>query len=280
MCLQYSSAAPNYKHDPDVSNAHLDPCLPHKPELCVKWAHAAHAFKQCRCNTARGRGVQPAEAAAREPAAWELDFNIWRPASPLYCGTDSELTMKLTAFWFFCNRPTVGALIGFGTDLAAATAVAKPKPGDVQPLAGQSASSEKAASEQPVSILFSNLVSRELLVLLCVAIEQCLQYCAAHKTEELSTAALMSQSCAGPERCKHAHEDCMCLQVTDKGDGENREAAPMRLEGGRTRVVFRLGIELQKLEATFNYESADAAPLASLSVQVNEPSRPCSRLPV
>jgi len=42
----------------------------------------------------------------------------------------------------------------------------------------------------------------------------------------------------------------------------------MRLEGGNTRVVFHLGIELQKLEATFNYESADVAPLASLSVQV------------
>ena len=41
----------------------------------------------------------------------------------------------------------------------------------------------------------------------------------------------------------------------------------MRLEGGNTRVVFHLGIELQKLEATFNYESADVAPLASLSVQ-------------
>ena len=44
----------------------------------------------------------------------------------------------------------------------------------------------------------------------------------------------------------------------------------MRLEGGRTRVVFRLAIELQKLEATFNYEKADIAPLASLSVQVHK----------
>lgn len=31
------------------------------------------------------------------------------------------MSMKLTSLWFFCNRPTVGALIGFGTDLAAAT---------------------------------------------------------------------------------------------------------------------------------------------------------------
>jgi hypothetical protein len=31
------------------------------------------------------------------------------------------MSMKLTSFWFFCNRPTVGALIGLGTDMAAAT---------------------------------------------------------------------------------------------------------------------------------------------------------------
>ena len=44
---------------------------------------------------------------------------------------------------------------------------------------------------------------------------------------------------------------------------------PLRLEGGRTRTVFWLAIELQKLEATFNYEGADVAPLASLSVQAS-----------
>lgn len=33
------------------------------------------------------------------------------------------MSMKLTSFWFFCNRPTVGALIGFGTDMADAVDV-------------------------------------------------------------------------------------------------------------------------------------------------------------
>ena len=110
---------------------------------------------RCLCNAALGRGVQLADAAAKEPAAWELDFNIWRPASPLHRGTDSELTMKLTTFWFFCNRPTVGALIGLGTDLAAATAVAKSKPGDAPPPAGQTASPRKASPQQPVGTLDS-----------------------------------------------------------------------------------------------------------------------------
>jgi hypothetical protein len=115
-------------------------------------ANATHMFERCLSNAARGRGAQLADAAAREPAAWELDFNIWRPASPLYRGTDAELTMKLTTFWFFCNRPTVGSLISLGTDLAAATAVAKPKADEAPIPAEQTASPRKAAPQQVVSI--------------------------------------------------------------------------------------------------------------------------------
>ena len=57
--------------------------------------------------------------------------------------------MKLTTFWFFCNRPTVGALIGLGSDLAAATAVAKP--GDVAAPAEQPPNAGLAAPQGPVS---------------------------------------------------------------------------------------------------------------------------------
>lgn len=49
--------------------------------------------------------------------AWTLNFQTWRPDSPEYAGIDSELRMKLTTFYFFCNRPTIGALICVGTDL-------------------------------------------------------------------------------------------------------------------------------------------------------------------
>ena len=108
--------------------------------------------------------MQSADAAAREPAAWELDFNIWRPTSPLYRGTDTELTMKLTTFWFFCNRPTVGSLIGLGTDLAAATAVTKPKADDAVAPAGRTVSSRTAAPQQPVSSQ-TRVVNQALVVL-------------------------------------------------------------------------------------------------------------------
>jgi hypothetical protein len=53
--------------------------------------------------------------------AWTLDFQTWKPDSVDYKGTDAEMSMKLTSFLFFCNRPTVGALIGLGADMAAAT---------------------------------------------------------------------------------------------------------------------------------------------------------------
>ena len=35
------------------------------------------------------------------------------------------------------------------------------------------------------------------------------------------------------------------------------------------RVVFRLAIQMDKLEATFNYEDAGSQPLAKLSVEVS-----------
>ena len=59
--------------------------------------------------------------------------------------------MKLTTFWFFCNRPTVGALIGLGSDLAAATSVAKP--GDAAKPAEQPAATPEPAAQQSVGSL-------------------------------------------------------------------------------------------------------------------------------
>ena len=114
---------------------------------------AVHTFRLQKdhglCWSTAGKRGAPADRAAAEPAAWELDFNIWRPTSPLYRGTDTELTMKLTTFWFFCNRPTVGALIGLGSDLAAATAVAKL--GDVPGPAEQPPADEQSTPQEPVS---------------------------------------------------------------------------------------------------------------------------------
>lgn len=60
------------------------------------------------------------KAAPQQARAWQVDFNTWKVGDPRYVGVDTELTMALTTFWFFCNRPTVAALMGLGTDMAAA----------------------------------------------------------------------------------------------------------------------------------------------------------------
>ena len=46
-----------------------------------------------------------------------MDFETWKPGSGDYANVDSELRMRLTTLFFFCNRPTLGALMAFGTDL-------------------------------------------------------------------------------------------------------------------------------------------------------------------
>ena len=76
---------------------------------------------------------------------------------------------------------------------------------------------------------------------------------------------------------RSAERQLQHFQADVSGDDKRVQAsaAPLRLEGGRSRVVFRLAIELQKLEATFNYESADVAPLASLSVQARSCALSC-----
>ena len=39
------------------------------------------------------------------------------------------------------------------------------------------------------------------------------------------------------------------------------------LGGGRERIVFRLSLELEKLEATLRYEAQDAMPLAMATME-------------
>ena len=46
-----------------------------------------------------------------------MQFDTRKPSSPDYANIDSELHMQLTSLYFFCNRPTIGALMGLGTDL-------------------------------------------------------------------------------------------------------------------------------------------------------------------
>jgi vacuolar protein sorting-associated protein 13A/C len=76
-------------------------------------------------------------AAAAAAAADRIDggeelvrllFAQYRPSSSGYTGLDVEVALKLSTLVFYCNRPTVAALMVFGTDLAAInTALAAPQ---------------------------------------------------------------------------------------------------------------------------------------------------------
>jgi vacuolar protein sorting-associated protein 13A/C len=56
-----------------------------------------------------------------------LLFAQYSPSSSSYSGLDVEVALKLSTLVFYCNRPTVAALMVFGTDLAAInTALAAP----------------------------------------------------------------------------------------------------------------------------------------------------------
>ena len=61
-------------------------------------------------------------------ATWTMEFETWQQGSPDYANVDAELRMRLTTLYFFSNRPTIGALMAIGGDLA--HAFSGPKPGD------------------------------------------------------------------------------------------------------------------------------------------------------
>lgn len=50
-------------------------------------------------------------------AALAIEFATWKPSSDQYANVDTEVKLKLSTLCFFCNRPTLGALMGLGTDL-------------------------------------------------------------------------------------------------------------------------------------------------------------------
>ncbi|KAG2314342.1 hypothetical protein Bca52824_017464 [Brassica carinata] len=67
-------------------------------------------------------------------------------SSPDYNGIDTQMSIRMSKLEFFCSRPTVVALIGFGFDLSAATYVEDDK--DANTLAFEKSGSEKEANDE------------------------------------------------------------------------------------------------------------------------------------
>lgn len=47
----------------------------------------------------------------------QLEFASWKPGSEQYANIDAEMKVRLTTLYFYLHRPTIGALMGIGTDL-------------------------------------------------------------------------------------------------------------------------------------------------------------------
>ncbi|GMP92953.1 hypothetical protein CsSME_00042986 [Camellia sinensis var. sinensis] len=50
-----------------------------------------------------------------------VTYSTRNPSSPDYDGIDAQMSIRMSKLEFFCNRPTVVALIGFGFNLSSAT---------------------------------------------------------------------------------------------------------------------------------------------------------------
>lgn len=64
-------------------------------------------------------GDQSHEGSGEQQELVRLLFARYNPASTNYTGLDVEVTLRLSTLVFYCNRPTVAALMVFGTDLGA-----------------------------------------------------------------------------------------------------------------------------------------------------------------
>jgi hypothetical protein len=67
-----------------------------------------------------GAGSTAEVPTPNKKSAWVLDFDTWAQTSSGYAGVDAEMRMRLKTLYFYANRPTIGALMGIGGDLAAA----------------------------------------------------------------------------------------------------------------------------------------------------------------
>ena len=89
-------------------------------QRCSMLAQQPRTVQNSCCRLAPGLGAPHPESLQgkqRGPPAWKVGFQTWKPGSAQYDDVDAAMDMQLTTLYFFCNRPTVAALMAIGTDL-------------------------------------------------------------------------------------------------------------------------------------------------------------------
>lgn len=87
---------------------------------------AADAGKGDSSDTAGSEGAEQQQELVR------LLFARYNPTSPNYTGLDVEVMLRLSTLVFYCNRPTVAALMVFGADLGAVNSLLAAPAADAQ----------------------------------------------------------------------------------------------------------------------------------------------------
>lgn len=82
-----------------------------------------------------------------------MQYNKWTPQSSEYHDVDAQVHVKLKTLSFFCNRPTLGALMAIGDDVSATGAA---KPPDAPAAAVQQPSPQEDEEQEALEPTVSN----------------------------------------------------------------------------------------------------------------------------
>jgi hypothetical protein len=175
---------------------------------------------------------------SRLPDIAEFSLKLRKPGTPQYEGVDTSLEASLNTLYFYCNRPTVAALISMGLDVADAAAAAySNEPEEVhttmQPESG--VGGEPAAAAEICS-------SESTGASLAVA-----QLPLSQAAETLTLAP------AGQHGRREGGKD----GGDDQGDVETEVPK---------RTMFALGVTLKTLQVVLNYEGSDNEALTDASI--------------
>lgn len=106
----------------------------------------------------------PASGEQGSSQALVMQYNKWTPQSPEYHDVDAQVHVKLKTLSFFCNRPTLGALMAIGDDVSATGAA---KPPDAPAAAVQQPSLQEDEGQEAPERTMSNIDTSKLCRAVC-----------------------------------------------------------------------------------------------------------------
>lgn len=227
-----------------------------------------HSSGPATPQSAAGLGLGPASAGSPQAVAdmraagrelAEFTFTIRRPGTKEYEGVDTQLDVVLSSLFFYCNRPTVAALITMGVDMgvAASAAFAGP-PGDGRSASpasedGPAEGSEVAEDEESACATRGQEggVPR-------VAVRQAAAASAGGQgiVEEAEEAGAKAAAAAAGEAVSAAEQQL--LLAGSAGGAE---------EGSHACTLFRMSVTLSTLQVVLNYEGEGGQTLAQASME-------------